>query len=249
MDIADLDELDDDFTFEPSGWDLAMSIGLGVQPESDRDALDELADATLVWADEDVLAPLIGEAARRLWDSDLEASVREGLAQLADKPDWSAAAAVAVEDLDARAGRAEVAREVVCHLAMQLGQADQPFCACLCCIDEELERLEPHARRASARRAALLARRNAAVPDDELQAAMAQVGAVDPVVALGTRERREAVRRRLARLGRLGSASMPALAAELTRIGAERLPPVEEDDVWRELCTWMLAEAAALERN
>src|SRR5215218_6116179 len=140
MDIAALDDLDD-FTFEPTAWDLAMSIGVVVEPDSDRAALDELADATLVWAGEDVLAPLIDQAARRLWAGELEASVREGLVQLAEKPDWSSGAAAAIQELDLKSGRSDVAREVVCHLAMQLGQADQPFCACLCCIDEELEGL------------------------------------------------------------------------------------------------------------
>jgi hypothetical protein len=54
---------------------------------------------------------------------------------------------------------------------------------------------------------------------------------------------------RLARLGRLGSASMPDLAAELTAIGAEPLPAAADDDVWRELCTWVLSDAAQPELN
>ena len=163
--------------------------------------------------------------------------------------DWSSSAAAGIRDLDLNSARSEVAREVVCHLAMQLGQADQPLVACLCCLDEQIEDRDLPARRSTARRAALLARRNADVADDELRAAVAQLGAVDPVALLGTTERREAVRRRLARLGRLGSSSMPALAAELTRIGAEPLPAAEDDDVWHELCTWMLAGAVAPEQN
>lgn len=245
MEIADLDEI----PFEPTAWDLALSIGLIVDPDSDREALDELADAMLVWADEDVLTPLADEAVRRLWDSDLQASIREGLVRLADEPDWASAASAAVEDLDLKAMRSEIAREVVCHLGMQLGQADEPLLACLCCIDEEVDGHEAPARRQPARRAALLARRNTDIADDELRTAVAQLGATDPVLLLATTGRREAVRRRLARLGRLGSSSMPALAAELTQIGAEPLPAARDDDVWRELCSWMLAEAAAPGQN
>jgi hypothetical protein len=246
MDVPELDEL----TFRPTTWDLAMSIGLIAEPETDRGALAELADAMLVWADETLLDSLTDAALPRLWDGEIEAAVREGLVRVAEKPEWSAAASEAIEALDGDSGRSEIAREVVRHLAMQLGQADQPFFACLCCIDDGLETVEPSARREEARRAAVLARRNADISDTELRAAISQLGSTDPVEALGTPERREAVRRRLARLGRLGSTSMPALAAELTKVGAEPLPAVPaEDDVWVELCTWMLEDAAAPDLN
>jgi len=243
---ADLDEL----TFEPSAWDLAMSIGIGVDPESDRAALDELADAMLVWSEEEKLDELTDRALGCLWGEELEAMIREGLAGVRGDPEWLRAAANARLALDEHAAKSEIAREVVRHLAMQLGQADQPLFACLCCIDEGLELLEPSARRERARRAAVLARRNAEVSDAELQVALRESATTDPVAALGTPERRHAVRRRLGRLGQLGSTSMPALAAELTRIGSEPLPSAAgDDDVWAELCTWMLAEAAMPELN
>jgi hypothetical protein len=244
----DVRELDDDLTFEPTTWDLAMSIAPGVDPESDRDALDELADAMLVWADEPLLQALTDAALPAIWDGELEGMVREGLAALSD-PAWAPAARRSIEALDLQSGRSQIAGEVVRHLAMQLGQADQPFFACLCCIDETLETCDPSARRELARRSALLARRNAELSADEIQSAIGQVGTADAVVLLGTTERRQAVRRRLARLGRLGSASMPDLAAELTAIGAEPLPPAADDDVWRELCTWVLSDAAQPELN
>jgi hypothetical protein len=90
--MDDLLDVDDDFTFEPTAWDLAMTIGLTVDPEADRAALDELADATLVWASDEVLEPLTDTAVLRLWDGELESMVREGLEHLASLPDWSAAA-------------------------------------------------------------------------------------------------------------------------------------------------------------
>lgn len=251
MEEPEFDDLSFETTeFEPTEWDLAMSIGLRVDVESDREALDELADAMLVWAADSTLDPLTDEAMIRLWDDELEADIRTGLNRVgAIDAEWSAAASRAITDLDATRGRSQIAREVVRHLAMQLGNADQPLFACLCCIDDVLDTLEPGARRERARRAAILARRNAAVPADELRAAAGQAGATDPVLLLGTRERREAVRRRLARLGRLGSTSMPALSAELTEIGAEALPEPAEDDVWRELCSWMLVDAARPDLN
>jgi hypothetical protein len=247
--MDDLLDFDDDFTFEPTAWDLAMNIGLRVDPETDRAALDELADAMLVWASDDVLEPLTDVSLLRLWDGELESMIREGLEHLASRPDWSAAAQAAIEALDRDAGSSEVGREVIRHLAMQLGQADQPLFACLCCIDEQLEATDVPARREPALRAALLARRNACVTTAELHAAAGRLGTADPVVLLATTERREAVRRRLARIGRLGSSSMPALSAELTRIAAEPLPAAADDDVWRELCTWMLSEAVMPEQN
>src|SRR4051795_8141731 len=124
--MDDLLDLDDDFTFEPTAWDLAMAIGLRVDPDADRAALDELADAMLVWASDDVLEPLTDAALLRLWDGELESMVREGLEPLASLPDWSAAAQAAIEALDRDAGSSEGGRGGVRHLAMQLRPAEQP---------------------------------------------------------------------------------------------------------------------------
>jgi hypothetical protein len=246
METPELDEL----TFEPTDWDLAMSIWLMVDEDSDRAALDELADAMLVWAKEETLDELTKDALAHLWEEELEEAIREGLTRASADPEWSRAASRACQALDEHGEDSEIAHETVRHLAMQLGQEDQPFFACLCCIDDGLETVEPSAKREQARRAAVLARRNADISDSELHAAISQLGATDPADALGTPERREAVRRRLARLGRLGASSMPALAAELTRIGAEPLPAAaSDDDVWIELCTWMLADAATPDLN
>ena len=123
MDVPELDDL----TFKPTTWDLAMSIGLMADPETDRDALDELADAMLVWADEKLLDSLTDAALPLLWDSEIEAAVREGLVRLAEDAEWSEGASESIEALDVDSGRSEIAREVVRHLAMQLGQADQPI--------------------------------------------------------------------------------------------------------------------------
>ena len=81
-------ELLDDFVFEPTPWDLAFSIGIGVDPETDRAALDELADAMLMWAPEPTLERLTGPALEALWDDDLPRWIREGLVRLSgDEPE------------------------------------------------------------------------------------------------------------------------------------------------------------------
>ena len=172
METPELDEL----TFEPSAWDLAMSIGLMADEETDRVALDELADAMLVWAEEETLDRLTKDALEHLWEEELEEVIREGLARVGEDPDWSRPASHARQALDEHGKNSEIAHEVVRHLAMQLGQADQPIFACLCCIDDGLETVEPSARREQARRAAVLARRNADIPDEDLQAAISQLG-------------------------------------------------------------------------
>jgi hypothetical protein len=235
----------DDFVFEPAAWDLAMSVGIGVDPETDREALDELADAMLVWADGPELERLTDAAVERLWAPGLEGMVRDGLVRLASKPGWEAGAADALAEFDRAPRAAEVSREVVRNLAQQLGQADHPVFFCLCCIEEALSTTDPAGRRALARRTAILARRNAAIPGAEIRAALAGVTSRSPAVRLATDERRRAVRARLGRLAELGRDSMPPLAAELRALAAEPLPArAEDDDVWQEVCTALLADAA-----
>jgi hypothetical protein len=241
MSEPDLDLLDD-FVFEPTPWDLAFSIGIGVDPETDRVALDELADAMLMWAPEPMLEQLTGPALDALWDDELPRWIREGLVRLSGEDGWEKGAAAALAEFDRAPRAAAVSREVIRGLASQLGSADHPVFFCLDCLNESLSDVEPPARRALARRAAIVARRDAAVPDDEVQAAMAEVTARSPTVRLGTVERRAAVRTRLGRLGELGRDSMPALAAELRALAAEPLPAhAEDDDVWEEVCTLLLA--------
>ena len=93
MSEAELDLLDD-YVFEPSAWDLAFTIGIGVDPETDRDALDELADAMLMWAPEPILERLTTPALEALWDDEIEQWTRDGLARLAAKEGWEEAAEV-----------------------------------------------------------------------------------------------------------------------------------------------------------
>jgi hypothetical protein len=239
-----------DFVFEPTPWDLAFSIGIGVDPETDRVALDELADAMLMWAPEPTLERLTGPALDALWDDELARWIREGLVRLSGEDGWEKGAAAALVEFDRGPRAAAVSREVIRSLASQLGSADHPVFFCLDCLNESLSDVEPAARRALARRAAIVARRNAAVPDEEVRASMVEVTSRSPTVTLGTVERRAAVRTRLGRLGELGRDSLPALAAELRALAAEPLPPrASDDDIWEEVCTLLLADVTRPDLN
>ena len=128
---------------------------------------------------------------------------------------------------------------------MQLGGADHPVFFCLDCLDQQLSAAPHDERRALAVRVAIVAGRNAAVPEAELRAALASAAVEQPAARLATAARREAVRARLGRLGAFGRESMPVLAAELTSIAVEPLPGrAEDDDVWQEACTHLLTEEA-----
>jgi hypothetical protein len=250
MDDTDLDLLLDDYVFEPDAWDFAISIGIGIDPETDPPALDELADAMLVWTQGAVLERLTDEAVERVWDDELEGMVREGIVKLSGQDGWEAGAAAALAEFDRDPRRSEVAREVVRNLAMQLGSSDHPVFFCLCCIEEMLVRAEPTDRRAHAVRVAIVATRNAGVPAAEIQEALAGAARCPPAERIGTVERRAAVRARLGRLGELATESMPDLAVELKALAAEALPErPEDDDVWLEACVHLLAEVGRPDLN
>ena len=250
MDHGDADLLLDDFAFEPSAWDLATCVGVGIDPDTDPPALDELADAMLVWAGGPLLERLTDEAVGRIWDAELEGMVREGLVRLCGLDGWEQGAVAALAEFDRDPPRSEVAREVVRHLAMQLGSEDHPVFFCLCCIEDALVRADPAERRAWAVRVAIVATRDAAVPSTEVEAALAGAARCQPAVLLGTVERRAAIRARLGRLGAFATESMTALAVELKALAAEPLPETPEaDDVWQEACAHLLAEVARPELN
>jgi len=208
------DDRFDDFVFEPSAWDLAMAIGIGVDPETDRDVLDELADAMLVWLHGPELERLTDAAVDSLWNDELEHLIRAGLERVGENDEWQEAVAAALAAFERQPRTAEITREVVRYLALQLGQQDTPIFFCLDCLDEAVAAAPRRARRGIALRVGIVAARSAEGRD-------------------GTREQRRAVRSRLGRLGELGRTSMPSLAAELRSLAAEPLPDRPEDDeVW-----------------
>jgi hypothetical protein len=250
MDDTDLELLLDDYVFEPKGWDFAVSMGIGIDPETDTVALDVLADAMLVDLEGPELERLTDEAVERIWDAELEGMVRDGIVQLSGQDGWEQGAAAALAEFDRDPPRSEVAREVVRHLAMQLGSAHQPVFFCLCCVEEALVRAEPADRRAQVVRVAIVAARNADVPTAEIQEALADAARCPPAERIATFERRAAIRARLGRLGQLATESMPELAVELKALAAEPLPNrAEDDDVWQEACVHLLAEVGRPDLN
>jgi hypothetical protein len=245
---VDFDALLDEFEFEPNGWDFAVEIGIGAD-ESDRAALGDLPDAMRVWADEDELERLTDDVMPSIWNAELASRVREGIMRLGAKDAWRAGAERALEEFDRDPPRSEVAREVVRHLAMQLSFDDCSSFFCLDCLDIAVSAAEPADRRALAVRAAAVASTSAVIPAAELAVARGAVHR-SPVLRLGTRDRRIAVRTRLRRLGELGRASIPHLAAELRAIGAEPVPAsAADDDVWEVACTHLLNAEVRPELN
>lgn len=237
---------DDDYLFRPTPWDLALAIGLEAD-EADDVALDDLADAMLVWAEGPDVERITDDAVERIWTLELAAGIREGLLSVAadEEEDWQAAASDALAEFDRCPRRSEVARAVVQRLAMQLAQEDHPPFFCSCCLDAAIEAAPPEERRALALQVATVARRDADIPEAELRVAVANAVSRRAVQALGTSERRAAVRTRLGRIGSLGHRSVPALAAELRAIAHESLPGTPaEDDVWNVVCEELLADVA-----
>ena len=214
----------DDFVFVPNGWDMAVESGIRCDPATDREALAELADAMLGDLDGPELDRLAAEATARIWSTELEEMIREALAKLAEQDDWRQPVTEALAALDRDPQAAEVTREIVCHLAMQLGQADFPHMFfCLHCLDLDVAAAPARERRRVALQAAILCARE-----------------IDP-----TFERRAHARERLARIGGYGRDSMPALARELCAVGEEPAPAIpEEDEVWQAVRAGLLALAA-----
>jgi hypothetical protein len=253
LDDTDLDDTDaslDDVVFEPSGWDLAVGIGIGIDPDADPPALDELALAMLVWAKGQELERLTDEAVERVWDAELAGLVRDGIVRHSADDEWEAAAVAALAEFDRDPPASGVAREVVRYLAMQVGHLGLPFGFCLCCVEEALRRAGPPDRRGHALRVAVVGARAADVPRDELREALAGAALRDPADRLGTVERRRAVRACLGRLGELATESMRPLALALKAIAAEPLPAdAADDDVWQEAAAHLLREVARPELN
>jgi hypothetical protein len=235
-----------------AAWGLAVAIGLMPDEEQDRPALDELADAMLVWADEEALDAVTTKAVEQVWGDELAGEIRAPLDLLTADDYWAADARRALEELDRVGPASAIARAVVQFVAQQLGNLDQGFSFCLCCLDELVQRLPASGRRAATVQAAVVAVRDVAVPEDEVRDALRQHpvdrGAV--VRVLATDERRRAARRRLGQLGRLAARSMPVLAVELAAL-AEEEPPKDagDDPVWLTICKALLDEEVRPELN
>lgn len=244
MSLTELEFPDGYFQFRPTPSDLAMRVGLEPD-EADRMALDELADAMLVWAEGREVERLIDDGVERIWTDELAAEIRDGLLRVAadEEENWRAAACYALEVFDRSPSASEVARAVVERFATELAQKDHPPFFCACCLDAAVAAAPREARRSLALQMATVARRNAEISEAELRLTVAM--SCPAAEKLGTVERRVAVRARLGRIGSLGRRSMPALAAELRAIARESLPDrPDDDDVWNAVCQELLTDHA-----
>lgn len=221
-------DVDDDFIFEPNGWDMAVDMGIGLDPETDAEALDELADAMLLWIEGPALEALADAAVERIWSEELEKMIREGLGRLGQRETWRAGVERALAEFDLDPRKAEVTREVVCHLAMELSHESVPVFFCIDCLEEQISYAGSNRRRTLALQAVSVVQRAIDPNDPSIQT-------------------RATVRSRLGRLGGLGRESVPNLAAELRLIAAETVPASpESDDVWRAVRDAKRAEVAHL---
>lgn len=233
---------DDDVVFAPSEWDIAMVFAIALQPATGSAALADLADAMVMWAEGEEAEELTTRAIDAVWSTEFEKQIRAGIAgagELGD--DWRRAAAMAAAEFEAAPRESAVTQAALQQFAWAFGHEGAPPLFCLCCIDEAVAHAPPEERRRKALPTAALAVRDAAVPDDEVAAALASCAPS----GLATNERRQAVRSRLGRLARYGHGSLPALAAELELIAAEPLPADPAlDDVWEVVAHMLLGELA-----
>jgi hypothetical protein len=215
--------------------------------ESDRALLAPLVDATLVWADDEVLRRIAAPIVAAMWSDDLRHDIERALdrasvrhTRLARKVD------AAYADLAAGPEGSRLALAVVEQAAVELALEEQGLVYCLLCVHDQLVRAPAGDRRHLARTVARIATRAAAVPADEVRAAVssAAVHGGDAALALATDERRRAVRAWLGRLAELGAESVGAHALELRALAAEPLPAAVDDEVWRETVAG-LAERSA----
>ena len=186
-----------------------------------------------------------------IWSPELASEIRTGLERVAAQGgEWRPAAEAALLQFDHDPTGAPVTLAVTQRLAWDLGDEDTPLFFCLLCLDEAVSNAPRGSKRALAVQAGVVARRDAALPRDELAFALRRGGERAAVERLGTVERRRVVRARLGRLARLGHGSVSALAAELSVIAAEPLPErAADDDVWMYLGTAIVADVRRPELN
>jgi len=219
---------------ENEAWELTFFVGLEWS-DDDRTVLGPLSDAALVFAKTDAVAePIID----MLWEDGLREDLERALAKAAERNAFVARMRSAAEaDLAGGPRSSLLARAVVEQGAFELAYADLHPLQCLLCVEELLRAAPEGDRQSAAIRVARIATRVAAVPPDELRAAVA--GAADPArrdlaAVLATDERRRAVRSWLGNLAELGAQSVPTLSAELGAAVRGPLPAVADDQVWRE---------------
>jgi hypothetical protein len=224
---------------------LAMDVGLEWEGE-DIELLAPLVDAACVWADDETLARIATPIVELMWQNELREDLEGALDACAEKaPHIRKVLRAAKADLAAGPTRSRFARAVLEQTAHEQAFAELEPVHCILCVEERLWVTPPEERAAAALRVARCASRVAAVPQEELRTALVS-GALgsepgNAAVAVATDARREAVRGWLRRLAELGETSVPTLAGELRLLADGPLPPVDDDAVWREAVSGLIA--------
>jgi hypothetical protein len=224
--------------------DLAMCFGFEWN-ESNIELLSPLVDAALVWVEDDVLARIAAPIVATMWENELREDIELALDRAEASSYRRKSVRAARRDLAAGPRRSRLARAFLVQAAFELAFAEQEPVHCLLCVEELLRATPPSERRAVALRLSRMASRAAAVPESEVRLAVAEAtlgkGPRDAASVVATDDRRRAVREWLLRLAELGSTSVPTLAAELHALVAGPLPPIQQDDVWRETVAGLIS--------
>ena len=190
-----------------------------------------------------------------VWDDRLRQAAREGIDSLeAELERKQGVLAVARVDLESSAPKSRLARQLVDRVLAELLESKDRNIAALEGIERELEALAPTHRSARAAAAARGAYVVAAIPPNELRAAMVRAGRVieghgidnDDTVGraavlmaemLATDARRAAVRGWVAMLADGSAEHVPILAEELHALAAESaVSGPGSDHIWIQAC-------------
>jgi hypothetical protein len=231
---------------EEAAQKLTYFVGLQWE-DADRQVLEPLVDAALVWAFPDQLAQIALPIVETLWEDELREDIERALDDASSQHDEVAClAADAKADLAAGPRRSRLARAIVEQGAFELAGTDMLPMHCLLCLEEHVAAAPVAERTRLALRVAQLARRVLDVPSTEVSAALsvAAVQRGDVAVALATDQRRSVVRQWLARLAELGAYSIPTVAEVLAAAVTDVPVDAANDPVWREAVIGLTAELA-----
>jgi len=157
---------------EEAAQKLTYFVGLQWE-DADRQVLEPLVDAALVWVFPDQLAQIALPIVETLWEDELREDIERALDDASSQHDEVAClAADAKADLAAGPRRSRLARAIVEQGAFELAGTDMLPMHCLLCLEEHAAAAPVAERTRLALRVAQLARRVLDVPSTEVSAAL-----------------------------------------------------------------------------
>jgi len=241
--------------------ELAAALPLAIELEPYRERLSPLAVAVLQGESRRTIDKRRDLVLADVWDDRLRQAAREGIDNLeAELERKRGLLVLARADLEHSARRSKLARELVERVLRELLESNDRNIAALEELERELEALPPADRAARAAAAARGAYVVAAIPANELRAAMVRVARMvkahgidhDKTVdraarlmadMLATDARRAAVRGWVAMLADGSAEHVPMLAKELhalTAVSARTGPT--SDLIWIQACVGLTLE-------